>query len=142
MALKLVHFSDPVSSSEWLPVPLMSRRDQEKVLRANAANLQDLLNFELLYAHLVQANLLTSTEQEELRSLNQQYSRLQKIERFARSLPGKGSDALQRFIECLHKTTQGTAHDEVAQSLQYTIQEITAKKNEHQHEGMCVLHVQ
>lgn len=105
-------------------------KQQTEILRACHPDIQGLLDLEQIFPYLNQCKLLTDTEREEMQSPINVYNRNQKITRLVEFLPRKGSDALQRFIECLKSSTDGTAHDELAEKL-YTEAEqvLTRRKN-------------
>jgi hypothetical protein len=74
----------------------------------------DLLNLEMLFPHLVQEGLLTRREMERLQSLSPTFrDDDSKIDYLLKILPSKGKNALKRFVRCLHRTQEGTAHDEL-----------------------------
>ena len=98
-----------------------------ETLRACHPSIQGLLDLEQIYPHLNQRKLLTDTEREDLQSFV--YSRNQKIARLVEVLPRKGSDALQRFIECLQSSTDGTAHGELADKLYSEAEEVLKRKD-------------
>ena len=99
-------------------IPQLSKHVQEKVLKRCNVQIHDLLNFETIFPHLVQANLLTRREQGHLQSFNTSLSEDQKITKLINLLPKKGSDALQRFVSCLWDTADGTGHAELADFIQ------------------------
>ena len=90
------------------------KRDQERLLRICNTRFHDLLNLEVLFPHLVEEGLLTRREIERLHSLSQAFpDDDSKIVYLLKILPTKGKNALKRFMRCLHKTEDGTAHDEL-----------------------------
>lgn len=105
----------------------LTPKQQTETLRACHPSIQGLLDLDQIYPHLNQRNLLTDTEREDLQSLV--YSRNQKIARLVEVLPRKGSDALQRFIECLQSSTDGTAHSELADKLYSEAEEVLKRRN-------------
>ena len=90
------------------------KRDQERLLRVCNTRFHDLLNLEVLFPHLVQEGLLTRREKERLHSLSQAFpDDDSKIDYLLMILPTKGKNALRRFMRCLNRTEDGTAHDEL-----------------------------
>ena len=68
----------------------------------------------MLFPHLVQEGLLTRREMERLQSLSPTFpDDDSKIDYLLKILPTKGKNALKRFARCLHRTEDGTAHDEL-----------------------------
>ena len=102
----------PSLSIERLPT---RKRDQERLLLMCTTQFHDLLNLEMLFPHLVQEGLLTKCEMERLHSLSSTFrdDDSKKIDYLLKILPTKGKNALKRFARCLHRTEDGTAHDEL-----------------------------
>ena len=101
----------PSLSIERLPT---RKWDQERLLLMCTARFHDLLNLEMLFPHLVQEGLLTKREMERLQSLSPTFpDDDSKIDYLLKILPTKGKNALKRFARCLHRTEDGTAHDEL-----------------------------
>ena len=86
-----------------------------EILDSHHPQLQKQLNIDEIFPYLVQQKLLTIQEREDL-SLGS-YSRKQKIDKLLLLLSQKGSDALWRFVCSLYKTSNGTAHKELANAL-------------------------
>ena len=105
-------------SSEVTSLPVerlpTRKKDQERLLSSCNTRFHDLLNLEVLFPYLVQEALLTRYEKERLQSLSPVFSDDDaKIDHLLKILPTKGKNALRRFVRCLHKTVDGTAHDEL-----------------------------
>ena len=104
-------FSPPSPSAVSLPT---QRREQERLLRVCNTPLHNLLNLEVLFPHLVQEGLLTRHEKERLKRLSPTLpDDASKIDHLLKIIPGKGKNALKRFVKCLQRTEDGTAHDEL-----------------------------
>ena len=106
------------NSSESVSPPVerlpTRKKDQERLLSACNTLFHDLLNIEVLFPHLVQEGLLTRHEKERLQSLSSVFSDDDsKIDHLLKILPTKGKNALRRFVRCLRRTEDGTAHDEL-----------------------------
>ena len=90
------------------------KRDQERLLNMCNTRFHELLNLEMLFPHLVQEGLLTRRETERLQSLSPVFPNDDsKIDYLLKILPTKGKNALRRFVRCLQRTEDGTAHDEL-----------------------------
>ena len=90
------------------------KKDQERLLAVCNTRFHDLLNLEMLFPHLVQEGLLTRREMERLQSSSSVFFEDDaKIDHLLKILPTKGKNALRRFVRCLHRTEDGTAHDEL-----------------------------
>ena len=66
------------------------------------------------------------------------YNRNQKIARLVEFLPRKGSDALQRFIECLKISTDGTAHGELAEKLCIEAEQVLMRRKDSAGRSLCL----
>ena len=103
--------SSPIPSAASLPT---QRKEQEKLLGACNARFHDLLNLEVLFPHLVQEGLLTRYEMERLQHLSPTLpDEASKVDHLLKIIPRKGKKALKRFVKCLQRTEDGTAHDEL-----------------------------
>lgn len=101
----------PSLPGEGLPT---RKRDQERLLCRCNPRFHDLLNLEMLFPHLVQEGLLTKRETVRLQSLSPVFpDDDSKIDYLLKILPTKGKNSLRRFMRCLHRTEDGTAHDEL-----------------------------
>ena len=98
-----------------IPVFHLDGSQHGEILDSHHPQLQKQLNIDEIFPYLVQQKLLTLQEREEL-SLGS-YSRNQKIDKLLLLLRQKGSDALWRFVCSLYKTSNGTAHKELANAL-------------------------
>ena len=105
------HSVSEILSVERLPT---RRKEQERLLSACNTQFHDLLNLEVLFPYLVQEALLTRYEKERLQSLSPVFPDDDaKIDHLLKILPTKGRNALKRFVRCLQRTEDGTAHDEL-----------------------------
>lgn len=125
----IVDITDDRQSESTKRVLSPTPKQQTEILRACHPDIQSLLDLEQIFPYLNQCKLLTDTEREEMQSPINIYNRTQKIARLVEFLPRKGSDALQRFIECLKSSTDGTAHDELAEKLYTEAEQVLTRKN-------------
>ena len=120
-------------SSEVTSLPVerlpTRKKDQERLLSSCNTRLHDLLNLDMLFPHLVQEGLLTRREMERLQSSSPVFTDDDdaKIDYLLKILPTKGKNALRRFVRCLHRTEDGTAHDEL---IRYMIEECSPGAHE------------
>ena len=96
----------------------LSVKDQESVLQVCSLDIHGMLDLEQIFPHLYSHNLLTDTEQELLQTSSVHCSRKTKISKLVTGLPRKGPDALQRFVECLNNSTDGTGHHDLAKRIE------------------------
>ena len=111
------HFDYPESSSnpEDLVVSTsLSFSETKQVLQACSESIHVMLDLEQIFRYLYSYNLLTDTEQDMLQTSTVECSRKKKIMMLITNLPRKGSDALQRFVQCLLQSGDGTGHEDLA----------------------------
>lgn len=104
-------------------IPWLSTKEQEEVLQECSVDIEGMLNLEQIFSHLYHHNLLSDSECEMLQASNVELSRKKKIARFITNLPRKGSNALDRFVQCLINSADGTGHSELAQIICNTVKE-------------------
>ena len=80
------------------------------------------LNFAALLPYLSKYSLITKEQREELIEL-QIYTTTQKADKLLLWLPRSRSDFLERFIQSLRESSEGTNHEELADSLEEALQE-------------------
>ena len=94
----------------------MEKRD-EKALFELAPLIEKELNITAILSYLVKYDLTTNEEREIL--LSSYISNVDKKHRFLFSwLPNKGNNSLDRFIEALKESKEGTTHETLANKLQ------------------------
>lgn len=121
---------DEVDSEESISIPSLSTKEQEDVLQACTIDIEGILDLEQIFSHLYHHNLLNDTESEMLQVSNVELSRKKKIARLITSLPRKGSNALDRFVQCLVNSADGTGHRELAQIICNAVKERSESSNE------------
>jgi DNA replication protein DnaC len=115
---------------EIISIPLLSTKEQEEVLQECSVEIEGMLDLEQIFSHLYHHNLLSDSECEMLQASNVELSRKKKIARFITNLPRKGSNALDRFIQCLVNSADGTGHEELAQNICNTVKERSSLSSE------------
>ena len=96
----------------------MDKRD-EKALFELAPIIEKELNITAIYSYLVRHDLTTSEEREILLNSHMTNDNVEKTHRFVSLwLPNKGIDSLDRFIEALKESKEGTNHEALASQLQ------------------------
>ena len=91
----------------------LSPSKQEKILAHCHPRIRNSLDIQAILPHLNQQDLLTSDERDILLQ-NSHSTRCNKIDHLLQWLPRKGEDALERFIQCLRSSSEGTGHRELA----------------------------
>ena len=84
---------------------------QKKAIIACSSDVHRLLDVTSVLPHLYAKGLLSDEEFEVLSS--PYLTRQHKINTLLKGLPLKGSDFLDKFIQCLHETEDGTGHKEL-----------------------------
>ena len=93
-----------------------------KALQQCHPELRQYLNFATLLPYLSKYGLITKEQQEELIEVPI-YTTAQKADKLLSWLPRSRPDFLERFIQSLRESTEGTNHDELADSLEEALQE-------------------
>ncbi|XP_019854047.1 PREDICTED: uncharacterized protein LOC109583247 [Amphimedon queenslandica] len=90
---------------------------QKKVIKSCSGDLHRYLDITAVLPHLYAKELLSDEEFDVLSSnyLTRQY----KINALIKGLPLKGSTFLDDFLQCLHKSTDGTGHKELFNKIMY-----------------------
>ena len=91
------------------------------MLRACSVDIEGMLDLEQIRCHLYQHKLLSDSDCAILQAPDFELSRKEKIQMLITNLPRKGSDALDRFVECLINSANGTGHGELAQIICKTV---------------------
>jgi hypothetical protein len=98
--------------------PSLTIGQQQKILKSCTPELLELLSLDRILPYLYEHDLLT--DKEEAFIGHPYVARRKKVTRLIMALPVKGPTALQRFVDCLRSSSQGTGHDEIA----YLIEEL------------------
>ena len=93
-------------------------KQQERVLDAYHGDIGGSVDIKELFPHLVQQGLLTSREKQLLRMEDKADE--DKADLLLSWLPRKGGRALEKFVTCLERSTDGTAHGELALKIKKT----------------------
>ena len=97
--------------------PSMDVDAQRRVLNRSYQRLRRGLDVESVYPYLNEQGLLSEHERDIL--LNPYHTRQFKIDKLLQWIPMKGSGALDKFIDCLRKSsTEARGHEELADLLQ------------------------
>ena len=96
-----------------------------KALNKCHPQLRDDLSPDVIVPYLNSDNLLSSIELEELQL--SPIAGYRKIDKILAILPTKGEGWWDKFLNCLSKSTQGTAHDNLKTSLEDALKEILQK---------------
>lgn len=115
------------------PIPsTLSCEKQQRILRRVSVELHDHLDIDQMFPHLIHHNLLNNTEQEQLRSSYDRFTKRQKITKLSLSLPSKGKDALKRFVDCLYSSQEGTgsAHADLASHIEDEAQLVNSEETQ------------
>ena len=90
---------------------------QRRILNRNHRRLRQDVDVETIYPHLNEHSLLSDHEREIL--LNVYHTRQFKIDKLLQWIPMKGSGALDKFIDCLQRSSlEARGHEELADLLQ------------------------
>ncbi|CAI8038167.1 hypothetical protein GBAR_LOCUS21283, partial [Geodia barretti] len=90
---------------------------QRRILNRNHRRLRQDVDIETIYPHLNEHSLLSDHEREIL--LNVYHTRQFKIDKLLQWIPMKGSGALDKFIDCLQRSSlEASGHEELADLLQ------------------------
>ena len=95
-----------------------------KALNKCHPQLREDLSPDVIVPYLNANDLLSSTELEELQSPIAGYRKIDKIQAI---LPTKGEGWWDKFLSCLSKSTQGTAHDNLKTFLEDALKEVLQK---------------
>ena len=94
----------------------MEKRGREAFFELSSL-IQEELNIKAILPYLIKHDLTTTEEREML--LNPSMCDFDKKQRFLFScLPSKGNNSLDRFIEALKESTEGTTHQVLAHKIQ------------------------
>ncbi len=114
----------------------LTLEQQERVLDICHGEIRGSLDMKELYPHLVEQGLLTRREKELLQSENKPDE--DKADLLLSWLPRKGDGTLKRFVTCLKKSSDGTAHGELANKIKVSVRNVLAGQ-EHTGNGRLLL---
>ena len=104
---------ESVSPSESVSLTLKSKQ-LKTLFHACNVQIHALLHMETIFPYLVQEDLLTQGEMDNLCGLSSTSDNTKINYLVEKVLPRKGRAALPRFLKCLEYTASGTAHVELA----------------------------
>ena len=87
----------------------------ERALKECHPTIRQLLSVSAIYPYLNRHHLLTDEQEADLSLPNQ--TDFERADKLIRWLPKKGPDFLEKFVDSLQQSSQGTAHEEIVRAL-------------------------
>lgn len=115
----------------------LSPPEEEKVLLRANPKLSELLNIEEILPFLLKYELMTSSDEVYEILFKEVFTRKRKIQELVEWFSHQEKKILSRFIACLRESADGTAHDELAQTLLLLSKEVNDERPIRTLLGMC-----